>query len=93
MKFLQKSLIVAGWIALCAGSTLAQSTADPVREAQRLMARGLTEGEADQRLAAQMPAHEKATRADYVIDTNGSFEDTERQVAGTLTALGERAGE
>jgi len=36
MKFLQTSLIVTGLIALCAGSTLAQSTADPVREAQRL---------------------------------------------------------
>jgi tetratricopeptide (TPR) repeat protein len=36
VKFLQKSLVVAGLLALCAGSTLAQSTADPVREAQRL---------------------------------------------------------
>lgn len=36
MKFLQKSLVFAGLLALCAGPTLAQSTADPVREAQRL---------------------------------------------------------
>lgn len=36
MKSLQKSLIVAGLLALCAGSSVAQSSADPVREAQRL---------------------------------------------------------
>lgn len=60
---------------------------NPEVQRQRLMARGLTEAEVDQRLAAQMPAHEKATRAHYVIDTNGSFGDTEEQVARTLTAL------
>ena len=39
----------------------------------RLMARGLTEGDAEARLAAQMPADEKAARADYVIRTDGTF--------------------
>jgi dephospho-CoA kinase len=57
------------------------------RQRQRLLARGLTESEVDQRLAAQLPAAEKARRADIVIDTNESFEDTDRQVAAALTTL------
>ena len=36
MKFIQTSLVVVGWLALFAGSSLAQSSPDPVREAQRL---------------------------------------------------------
>jgi dephospho-CoA kinase len=46
----------------------------------RLIDRGLTEEQARQRLAAQMPAAEKAARADYVIRTDGSFADTDSQV-------------
>jgi dephospho-CoA kinase len=64
---------------------------DPERQRQRLLARGLTEVEAEERLAAQMPALDKASRGDIVIDTNGSFDDTERQVVGALTALKNRA--
>jgi dephospho-CoA kinase len=64
---------------------------DPERQRQRLRARGLTDAEVEQRLAAQMPALEKAARADIVIDTNGSFEDTQRQVVSALSALRERA--
>jgi dephospho-CoA kinase len=60
---------------------------DPARQRQRLLARGLSEAETDQRLAAQMPALEKAARGDIVIDTNGSFEDTDRQVEAALRAL------
>jgi dephospho-CoA kinase len=62
----------------------------PERQRQRLLARGLTEIETGQRLAAQMPAIEKATRGDIVIDTNGSFEDTEEQVVSALSALTSR---
>jgi dephospho-CoA kinase len=60
---------------------------DPGRQRQRLRGRGLSEAEAEQRLAAQMPALDKAARGDIVIDTNGSFEDTERQVLDALAAL------
>ena len=63
---------------------------DPELQRQRLLARGLSEIEAEQRLAAQMPAAEKAARGDIVIDTNGSFEDTERQVVGVLSAITNR---
>jgi dephospho-CoA kinase len=34
-----------------------------------------------------MPALEKAARGDIVIDTNGSFEETDRQVEAALKAL------
>jgi dephospho-CoA kinase len=46
----------------------------------RLVARGMAESEARQRLAAQWPTEEKTTRADFVIRTDGSFEETSRQV-------------
>jgi dephospho-CoA kinase len=46
----------------------------------RLKNRGLTEVEARARLAAQGSTDEKAARADYVVRTDGSFADTERQV-------------
>ncbi len=46
----------------------------------RMLARGMTEQEAQQRMAAQLPSAEKKARADYVIDTSGSKEDTNRQI-------------
>jgi dephospho-CoA kinase len=56
----------------------------------RLLARGLTAEEARQRLTAQMPAAEKAARADFVIDTSGTFEETDRQVGEILEKLRRR---
>jgi dephospho-CoA kinase len=53
----------------------------------RLMDRGLTEPAARQRLAAQLPTHEKATRADFVIRTDGTFAETDSQVEQVLRAL------
>ncbi len=53
----------------------------------RLVSRGLSEQEARQRLAAQMPAAEKAARADYVIETDGTFEQTDRRVDSVWQAL------
>ena len=46
----------------------------------RLVGRGMSEAEARQRLAAQMPAVEKASRADFVIETDGTYEETNGQV-------------
>jgi dephospho-CoA kinase len=59
----------------------------PAVQLQRLVERGLTEGAARQRLAAQMPAESKAGRADFVIATDGSFDDTDRQIGRLLTTL------
>ena len=52
---------------------------EPVQLA-RLMERGLSEQAARQRLAAQLPAADKAARADFVIRTDAPFEETDRQV-------------
>jgi len=49
----------------------------------------LSEKEARQRLDAQIPAQEKAARADFVVRTDGTFADTDAQVVaiwGQLTA-------
>lgn len=56
-------------------------TACPVEvQLERLTKRGMTEADARQRLAAQLPTSEKAGRADFVIQTGGSHEETDRQV-------------
>ena len=64
------------------------TTCPPAMQIDRLVARNkLSREEAMQRLAAQLPIEEKAERADYVIDTSGSFEETEAQVAKILAEL------
>jgi dephospho-CoA kinase len=52
----------------------------PASQMARLVRRGLGETEARQRLAAQMPAVDKAARADLVIQTDGTFAETDAQV-------------
>ena len=60
----------------------------PEVQLQRLLARaGMSHEEARQRIAAQLPAGEKASRADYVIQTGGTKAETDRQVAGLLAAI------
>jgi dephospho-CoA kinase len=46
----------------------------------RMAARGMSDADARQRLAAQLPAQEKAARADFVIRTDGSRAETWAQV-------------
>jgi dephospho-CoA kinase len=61
---------------------------DPPTQLARVMERdGLTETEARLRIAAQLPIDEKVRRADFVIRTDGSFEDTDRQVKEVFEAL------
>ena len=52
----------------------------PDTQLRRLLERGISEPEARQRLAAQLPLGDKIARADHVIHTDGSFEETDRQV-------------
>jgi len=52
----------------------------PETQIARLKDRGLSEDAARQRLAAQWPTDKKTARADFVITTDGTFEDTARQV-------------
>ena len=53
----------------------------------RLVERGLTEEAARQRLAAQLPTEEKAARADFVIRTDGAFEETDAQIERVIASL------
>jgi len=60
----------------------------PEMQVDRVVARdGVGREEALQRLAAQLPIAEKVGRADYVIDTSGSFAATDAAVDGVLAAL------
>jgi dephospho-CoA kinase len=61
------------------------------QQIERLMARdGLSLNDARARLASQWPIEEKARRADYVIDTSGTFEETNRQVDDLWRQVGRR---
>ncbi len=59
----------------------------PDMQRSRLIERGLTSPEAEQRLAAQMPAEEKSARADFAIRTDGTFAETDAQLEEVLKAL------
>lgn len=61
---------------------------DPATQLERLMRRdGLSETAARLRIDAQWPLDEKARRADFVIDTGGSMDHTNVQVADVLRRL------
>jgi dephospho-CoA kinase len=51
---------------------------------------GLSREDAERRLAAQLPIDEKVKHADYVIRTDGTVQDTDRQVQDLLTKLRSR---
>jgi dephospho-CoA kinase len=53
----------------------------------RLLERGLSEEDAALRLDAQMPANEKGQRADFVVTTDGTFEQTDAQLVRVLELL------
>jgi len=59
----------------------------PEQQRERLQARGLSLEEAEQRIAAQMPAEEKRRMAGDVIDCSGDLEATRRQVAAIVARL------
>ena len=60
----------------------------PEVQLQRLLERDrMSEEEAHQRIAAQMPAEEKAARADFVILTGGTMPATDRQIDDLVVRL------
>ena len=63
------------------------TTCPPELQMVRLRGRGMEESEARQRLAAQWPTDEKAGRADFIVHTDGSFEETDKQVDRIYRAL------
>lgn len=67
---------------------------EPEIQLERLMRRDhLSEGEAKQRIAAQMPQKEKMRFADHLIDTSGSLEETRGKVLELVKHLRELANE
>ena len=57
-------------------------------QVQRLKERsGLTEDEGLRRIKAQIPIEQKVKRADFVINTDGSFADTDARVEEVWTAI------
>jgi dephospho-CoA kinase len=59
----------------------------PEIQLARLRERGLSEEAAGQRLAAQWPTEKKIPGANYVVHTDGTFEDTNRQIDEIYRAL------
>ena len=65
---------------------------DPDEQLRRVMARdALSADAARQRVAAQMPIGDKVKRADFVIWTKGTLEETDRQVDELSKTLKQRA--
>ncbi len=64
------------------------TTCAPALQIARLVERGMTDADARRRLDAQWPSEQKASRADFVIRTDGTFEDTDRQVDEIFQILG-----
>nr|XP_056719304.1 dephospho-CoA kinase domain-containing protein [Euleptes europaea] len=61
---------------------------DPQTQLSRLMRRnGLTQAEAEARIATQLPLDQKVKLADHVIDNSGSEEATQRQVLKLHSSL------
>lgn len=62
----------------------------PDIQRRRVLARpGMTPAKLDGILARQLPDSDKRKRADFVVDTSGSLEETEAQVAAIIACLRE----
>jgi len=60
----------------------------PEQQIERYRAKsGVSVEDIQRRMAAQMPSEEKKRMADYVIDTSGTLEETERQVEEVYAQL------
>lgn len=66
-------------------------SARPETQIARSVARGMDEGDARARLAAQLPLADKVERADVVLDNEGTLDALEEQVARLWDDLSERA--
>lgn len=68
------------------------SAPEEVQRARVLSRPGMSLEKLDAILARQMPDEEKRAHADFVIETNGTLAETERQVEHILACLGLVAG-
>lgn len=68
-------------------------SAPPEAQRARVMQRpGMTPEKLDQLLARQMPDAEKRKRADFIVDTGGTFAESDAQVDKIVESLQGRAG-
>jgi dephospho-CoA kinase len=73
-KELNKTIVVSG-------------KAETIRT--RLKKRGMDEGDAERRMASQLPLKEKEAQADYIIRNDGTVGDLEREVGNLLKQIKE----
>ena len=67
------------------------TTCATATQIQRLMKRdGLSTEDARKRLAAQLPTKDKVAQADFVIQTDGPYDDTDRQVEDIYQTLNQQ---
>jgi dephospho-CoA kinase len=86
VAFVEAALLVeAGYMKNLDG--LVVTWCKPEQQLERLTARGMTEQEAQSRIAAQMPVEEKLKLATYKIDCSQSIEETRRQVKELAKSL------
>lgn len=68
-------------------------SASPELQRDRVLSRpGMSKQKFERILARQLPDEEKRARADFVVDTSGSLEQTQAQVDAILACLGLAAG-
>jgi dephospho-CoA kinase len=68
-------------------------SAPPEEQRRRVLARpGMTAGKFEEILARQTPDAEKRARADFIIDTGGSLDETRDQLARVVACLREERG-
>ena len=65
------------------------TSAEEVQIKRMMTTRGMTRGEAEARLASQMPVAEKAERSQYVIRNDGTAEELKEAVRGFVRYLKE----
>jgi dephospho-CoA kinase len=86
VAFVEAALLVeAGYMKNLDG--LVVTWCKPEQQLERLTARGMTEQEAQSRIAAQMPVEEKLKLATYKVDCSQSIEETRRQVKELAKSL------
>ncbi len=83
-------LLFEGGGAKLVDKTVVVSVPAELQRARVLARPGMTQAKFDAILARQMPDAEKRARADFVIDTSVSFDETRAQVRAALDALREQ---
>jgi dephospho-CoA kinase len=86
VAFVEAALLVeAGYLKELDGLVVVWST--PEQQLERLLVRGLSEEEAQRRIAAQMPVAEKTKLATERIDCSGSIDETRAQVQALVARI------